>query len=98
MVMFVLKKILASKQITEQEYVAEEFRLRLDYARKTTETAIDALELELHADNLSADDRAKIAEQLQKLKADLAEEEAEAEIAAINSVTKADERAQKERQ
>ena len=96
--MLALKKKLASKQITQQEYVAEEYRLRLDYARKTTETAIDALELELQADNLSADDRAKIAEQLQKLKADLAEEEAEAEIAAINSVTKADERAQKERQ
>ena len=96
--MLALKKKLASKQITQQEYAAEEYRLRLDYARKTTEAAIDALELELQADNLSADDRAKIAEQLQKLKADLAEEEAEAEIAAINSVTKADERAQKERQ
>ena len=96
--MLALKKKLASKQITQQEYAAEEYRLRLDYARKTPEAAIDALELELQADNLSADDRAKIAEQLQKLKADLAEEEAEAEIAAINSVTKADERAQKERQ
>lgn len=94
--MLALKKKLASKQITQQEYAADEYRLRLDYARKTTEAAIDALELELQADNLSA--RAKIAEQLQKLKADLAEEEAEAEIAAINSVTKADERAQKERQ
>lgn len=96
--MLALKKKLASKQITQQEYAVEEYRLRLDYARKTTEAAIDALELELQADNLSADDRAKIAEQLQKLKADLAEEEAEAEIAAINSVTKADEKAQKERQ
>lgn len=96
--MLALKKKLASKQITQQEYATEEYRLRLDYARKTTEAAIDALELELQADNLSADDRAKVAEQLQKLKADLAEEEAEAEIAAINSVTKADERAQKERQ
>ena len=96
--MLALKKKLASKQITQQEYAAEEYRLRLDYARKTTEAAIDALELELQADNLSADDRAKIAEQLQKLKADLAEEDAEAEIAAINSVTKADEKAQKERQ
>lgn len=96
--MLALKKKLASKQITQQEYAAEEYRLRLDYARKTTEAAIDALELELQADHLSADDRAKIAEQLQKLKADLAEEEAEAEIAAINSVTKADEKAQKERQ
>lgn len=96
--MLALKKKLASKQITQQEYAEEEYRLRLDYARKTTEAAIDALELELQADNLSAEDRAKIAEQLHKLKADLAEEEAEAEIAAIDSITKADEKAQKERQ
>ncbi|MGJ1014999.1 phage tail tape measure protein [Bacteroides salyersiae] len=96
--MLALKKKLASKQITQQEYAEEEYRLRLDYARKTTEAAIDALELELQADNLSADDRAKIAEQLHKLKANLAEEEAEAEIAAIDSITKADEKAQKERQ
>lgn len=96
--MLALKKKLASKQITQQEYAEEEYRLRLDYARKTTQAAIDALELELQADNLSADDRAKIAEQLHRLKADLAEEEAEAEIAAIDSITKADEKAQKERQ
>lgn len=44
--MLALKKKLASKQITQQEYAAEEYRLRLDYARKTTEAAIDALELE----------------------------------------------------
>lgn len=96
--MLALKKKLVSKQITQQEYAEEEYRLRLDYARKTTEAAIDALELELQADNLSAEDRAKIAEQLHKLKADLAEEEAEAEIAAIDSITKADEKSQKERQ
>ena len=39
---------------------------------------------------LSAEDRAKIAEQLQKLKADLSQQEAETEIDAINKVTKAD--------
>ena len=96
--MLALKKQLASKEITQQEYAAEEYRLRLDYARKTTEAAIAALELELQAENLSVEDRAKIAEQIQKLKAELAQKEAEAEIAAINSVTKADEKAQKERQ
>lgn len=92
-----LKKQLASKEITQHEYAEEEYMLRLDYVRKTTEAAIDALEMELQADNLSVEDRVKIAEQLQKLKADLAKEEAEAEIAAIENVTKADDKAQKER-
>lgn len=95
--MLALKKQLASKQITRQEYADEEYKLRVDYARKTTEAAIDALELELKAENLSAEDRAKITEQLQKLKADLAQKEAEAEIDSINKVAKADDKAQKER-
>ena len=95
--MLALKKQLASKEITQQEYAEREYQLKLDYARKTTEAAIDALELELNADNLSAEDRAKIVEELQKLKADLAKQEAEAEIDAIEKVTKADEKAKKDR-
>lgn len=89
--MLALKKQLASKEITQQEYAELEYQLKLDYVRKTTEAAIDALELELRNENLSA-------EQLRKLKADLSQQEAEAEIDAINKVTKADEKAQKERQ
>ena len=92
-----LKKRLASKEITQQEYAELEHQLKLDYVRKTTEAAIDALELELQNENLSAEDRAKIAEQLQKAKADLARQEAEAEIEAIDKVTKTDDKAQKER-
>ena len=52
---------------------------------------------QLQNENLSAEDRARIAEQLQKLKADLSRQEAEAEIDAIEQITKADEKAQKER-
>ena len=92
-----LKKQLASKEITQQEYAELEYQLKLDYVRKTTEAAIDALDLELQNENLSAEDRARIAEQLQKLKADLSRQEAEAEIDAIEQITKADEKAQKER-
>lgn len=92
-----LKKQLASKEITQQEYAELEYQLKLNYVRKTTEAAIDALELELKIEKLSVEDRAKIAEQLQKSKAALSQQEAEAEIEAINSVTKADEKAQKER-
>lgn len=94
-----LKEQLAKKEITQQEYAEREYQLKLEYARKTTEAAIDALEMQLDIEkNLSPEERVKIAEQLQKLRAKLAREEAEAEIEAINEVTKADEKAQKERQ
>ncbi|WP_303005116.1 phage tail tape measure protein [Bacteroides congonensis] len=93
-----LKKQLASKEITQQEYAELEYQLKLDYVRKTSEAAIDALESELATANLSTDKREKLEEKLAKLKADLAQKEAEAEIDAINKVTKADEKAQKERQ
>lgn len=93
-----LKKQLASKEITQQEYAELEYQLKLDYVRKTSEAAIDALESELATANLSTDEREKLEEKLAKLKADLAQKEAETEIDAINKVTKADEKAQKERQ
>ncbi len=93
-----LKKQLASKEITQQEYAELEYQLKLDYVRKTSEAAIDALESELATANLSTDKREKLEEKLAKLKADLAKKEAEIEIDAINKVTKADEKAQKERQ
>lgn len=95
--MLSLKKKLTQKHITQKEYAEQEFQLTSDYVRKTNEAAIDALELELQAENLSADDRAKISKELQKLKAELAQKEAEAEISAIEMVSKADEKAHKEK-
>lgn len=95
--MLSLKKQLAEKKITQREYAEQEYQLTLDYVRKSNEAAIDALELELKTDNLSSDDRAKIAEELQKLKAELAQKEAEAEIKSIDDVTKADAEAKKKR-
>lgn len=93
-----LKKQLASKEITQQEYAKREYQLKLDYARKTTEAAIDALEMQLNAEkNLGPDERAKLAEQLQKAKADLARQEAEAEIEAIEKIEKADEKSKNKR-
>lgn len=81
----------------KRNYEEQKYQITLDYARKTTEAAIDALELELNTENLSAEDRAKIAEKLQDLKADLAKKEAEAEIKHIEDVTKADDDARKKR-
>lgn len=95
--MLALKKQLAERQITQKEFAEQEYLLTLDYVRKTNEAAIDALELELQADNLSANDRKKIAEELQRLKAEFAQKEADAEISAIEKVAKADDKAHKER-
>lgn len=95
--MLALKKQLAERQITQKEFAEREYLLTLDYVRKTNEAAIDALELELQADNLSAEDRKKIAEELQRLKAEFAQKEAEAEISAIEKVAKADDKAHKDR-
>lgn len=96
--MLALKKRLASKLITEEQYAAEEYRIQLEYARKTAEAAIDALELELAADHISAEERAKIAVQLYDIKAKLAQKEAELEIGVIQKIAKADDKAHKERQ
>ena len=81
----------------KKDYEEQKYQITLDYTRKTSEAAIDALELELNTENLSADDKAKIAEKLQDLKADLAKKEAEAEIKHIEDVTKADDEARKKR-
>lgn len=95
--MLALKKQLAEKQITKKEYAEQEYQITLDYVQKTSEAAIEALELELKTDNLSAEERAKITEELYKLKAELAQKATEAEIKAIDDTTKADEDAKKKR-
>ncbi len=60
-----LKKQLASKEITQQEYAELEYQLKLDYVRKTSEAAIDALESELATANLSTDKRENLRRNLQ---------------------------------
>lgn len=92
-----LKKRKETENMSAEQYAEEEYQIKLDYVRKTTESAIDALEQELNVDNISAKDRAKITEELYKLKEDLANKEAEAEITAIEKITKADEDAKKKR-
>ena len=96
--MLALKKKLASKLITEEQYAIEEYNLQLEYAHKTTEAAIEALELELTVENITAEERTKIVTQLYVLKAALAKKEAELQISAIQNITKAEDKALKERQ
>lgn len=94
--MLALKKKLTSKLITEEQYAIEEYNLQLEYAHKTTEAAIEALELELTVENIT--ERTKIVTQLYVLKAALAKKEAELQISAIQNITKAEDKALKERQ
>ena len=57
--------------LTEEQYAIEEYNLQLEYAHKTTEAAIEALELELTVENITAEERTKIVTQLYVLKAAL---------------------------
>lgn len=86
-----------TENMSSEQYAEEEYLIKLDYVRKTTEAAIDAIEQELNVDNLSAKDRKKTYRGLCKLKADLANKEADAEITAIEKINKAEEKAYKER-
>ena len=81
----------------KEKYEKEKYRITLEYTRKTIEAAIDTLEAELAVGNLSVEERASIEEKLAKLKADLVKKEADAEIEAIERVTKADDNAKKKR-
>lgn len=92
-----LKRRKETEKMSAEQYAEEEYLIKLDYVRKTTEAAIDAIEQELNVDNLSSKDRAKLTEELYKQKEELANKEAEAEIAAIEKINKADEKAYKER-
>ena len=92
-----LKRRKETENMSSEQYAEEEYLIKLDYVRKTTEAAIDAIEQELNVDNLSAKDRKKLTEELCKLKADLANKEADAEITAIEKINKAEEKAYKER-
>lgn len=83
-----LKRRKETENMSSEQYAEEEYLIKLDYVCKTTEAAIDAIEQELNVDNLSAKDRKKLTEELCKLKADLANKEADAEITAIEKLTR----------
>lgn len=93
-----LQKKKELKEITPEQFAEEEYKIKVDYARKTVEAAIDALEMELSVKNMNAAESAKINEEIQKKKAELVNEEAQLEIEAIKRVTKADDEARKKRE
>lgn len=92
-----LEKLHAKKLISDEEYEKKKADITERYSIDTAKAAVDSLEEQLSVENISQDDREKLAEQLQKAKADLANAEADAEIAAIKRVQDEEEDSYKKR-
>lgn len=92
-----LEKMHAKKLISDEEYEKKKADITERYSIDTAKAAVDSIEKQLSVENLSQEDREKLAEQLQKAKADLASAEADAEIAAIKRVQDEEENSYKKR-
>lgn len=92
-----LEKQHAQKLVSDEEYEKKKAEITERYSIDTAKAAVDSLEEQLSVENLSQEDREKLAEQLQKAKADLANAEADAEIAAIKRVQDEEEDSYKKR-
>lgn len=92
-----LEKLHAKKLVSDEEYEKKKAEITERYSIDTAKAAVDSLEEQISVENLSQDDREKLAEQLQKAKADLANAEADAEIAAIKRVQDEEEDSYKKR-
>lgn len=92
-----LEKMHAKKLISDEEYEKKKADITERYSLDTAKAAVDSIEKQLSVENLSQEDREKLTEQLQKVKADLASAEADAEIAAIKRVQDEEENSYKKR-
>ena len=81
-----MEKAFAAGLISREEYENKKAEITERYSIDTAKAAISSLEEQLAVEDLSADDREAIAEKLQKAKAELANAEADAEIAAIERI------------
>lgn len=92
-----LEKAFASGLIKREDYENKKAEITEQFSIDTAKAAISSLEEQLAVEGLSADDREAIAEKLQKAKADLANAEADAEIAAIERIKDKEEETYKKR-
>lgn len=92
-----LEKQHAQKLVSDEEYEKKKAEITERYSIDTAKAAVESLEEQLSVENISQEDREKLAEQLQKAKADLANAEADAEIAAIKRVQDKEEDSYKKR-
>lgn len=93
-----MERAFASGLIGREEYENKKAEITERYSIDTAKAAVSSLEEQLTVEELSADDREAIAEKLQKAKADLANAEADAEIAAMERVAQKEEDIQGRRQ
>lgn len=92
-----LEKLHAKKLVSDEEYERKKADITERYSIDTAKAAVESLEEQISVENISQDEREKLAEQLQKAKADLANAEADAEIAAIKRVQDEEEDSYKKR-
>ena len=92
-----LKRALAEKKIAQEEFDSRSGILTENFGIESAKASIDALERQLEVENLSVDERKKLSEELQKVREELADREADAEIAAIERIEKADEESKRKR-
>lgn len=92
-----LEKAFASGLIKREDYENKKAEITEQFSIDTAKAAISSLEEQLAVEGLSSDDREAIAEKLQKAKADLANAEADAEIAAIERIKDKEEETYKKR-
>ena len=92
-----LEKQHAQKLVSDEEYEKKKADITERYSIDTAKAAVESIEKQLSVENMSQDDREKLSEQLQKAKADLANAEADAEIAAIKRVLDEEENSYKKR-
>lgn len=92
-----MEKAFASGLIGREEYENRKAEIAEKFSIDTAKAAVDSLEEQLAVENLSADEREGIAERLQKAKEDLADAEADAEIAAIKRVADEEEETYRKR-
>lgn len=92
-----LEKLHAKKLVSDEEYEKKKADITERYSLETAKAAVESIEKQLSVENMSQDDREKLSEQLQKAKADLANAEADAEIAAIKRAQDEEENSYKKR-
>lgn len=92
-----LEKLHAKKLVSDEEYEKKKADITERYSLETAKAAVESIEKQLSVENMSQDDQEKLSEQLQKAKADLANAEADAEIAAIKRVQDEEENSYKKR-
>lgn len=100
--MYVKKKTAIKKEYSEgiidrEEYEKQLSSLEEKYAIESSKATIKMLEEQLNEEDLSSEERKRLSDELFKAKSNLAEQEADAEIEAMERIVQADNEAHKKR-